>query len=41
VRVRRERPIGTRAGKVFPFHLAAGTGVKSAEQIAGQARKQA
>jgi len=35
VRVRRQRPIGTRAGKVFPFHLAAGAGAP-AQQVAGE-----
>jgi hypothetical protein len=34
IRVRRERPIGTRAGKVFPFHLAASIAVKAAEKAA-------
>ena len=32
VRVRRARPVGTRAGKVFPFHLAPGAKTKLAEQ---------
>jgi hypothetical protein len=31
IRVRRERPIGTRAGKVFPFHLAGGAAANLSE----------
>jgi hypothetical protein len=32
VQVRRARPVGTRAGKVFPFHLMPGAKTKLAEQ---------